>query len=80
MATNISGNRDVVTHGENGYLVKPSDEEELADAILQILKQDHVQNQMSARAREVALQYDWTNIARRYVEVYREAIEMNGSQ
>lgn len=75
VATDISGNKDVVANGKNGFLVKPSDEGSLAEAIVQVLTQDHIRKDMSNEAYHVALQYDWINIAQRYIDVYHEAIE-----
>jgi phosphatidylinositol alpha-1,6-mannosyltransferase len=77
VATNISGNKDVVIHGENGYLVKPSDSHALAEAIASVLTQADVQLPMRDAARRVAMQYEWINVARRYVDAYQEAIEIN---
>lgn len=77
VATNISGNKDVVRHGENGFLVRPSDEGSLADAILQVLKQPDKQGSMRNDARKTAMQYEWINVARRYVDAYQEAIDIN---
>lgn len=77
IATNISGNRDVVVHGENGCLVRPSDEHALAESIVSVLKQPDMHRRMSEGARRTAMQYEWINIARRYVETYQEAIEIN---
>lgn len=79
VATNISGNKDVVVHGENGCLVRPSDEEDLADAISRVLAQPDMQQHMRAEARRTAMQYEWVNIARTYVDAYREAIEIRRS-
>ncbi len=77
VATNISGNKDVVRHGENGFLVRPSDEGSLADAILQVLKQPDTRGSMRNDARKTAMQYEWINVARRYVDAYQEAIDIN---
>jgi glycosyltransferase involved in cell wall biosynthesis len=38
VVTNVKGNREVVEHGRNGYLVPFGDVPALADAIIQILK------------------------------------------
>ncbi|KAF0191345.1 MAG: glycosyltransferase [Gammaproteobacteria bacterium] len=75
VATNISGNKDVVSDGKNGYLVAPSNEAELADAVLKVFARRDVRSDMATAARIVASQYDWVNVARQYVDVYRDAIE-----
>lgn len=80
VATDISGNRDIIKPGENGWLVKPADEVSLAEGIVQILTQREAQQCMRIKARESAMRCDWINIARQYVEVYREAMELNSRQ
>lgn len=76
VATAISGNTDVVTHGVNGFLVEPASESGLADAIVEVLRQPGVQGGMREKSRETAAKYAWVNIARQYLDVYQEAIAL----
>jgi glycosyltransferase involved in cell wall biosynthesis len=76
VATNISGNRDVVRDGDFGYLVAPGNIEELAAKIIRVLGSGEAERRrMSASARTAAQKYEWREIARQYVAVYREAID-----
>lgn len=75
VATDISGNKDVVTDGKNGYLVKPSDAAGLATAISKVLTNRELSAELSVEAKRVASNYDWINVARQYVDTYREAID-----
>ena len=72
VATRISGNRDVIDDGENGFLVQPDDPTSLAEGVLRLLSSDDLRNHMGARAREVAGQYRWSEIARQYLMVYHQ--------
>ena len=74
VATDISGNRDVVIPGENGYLAKAADSDSLADGIIKVLIDESIQKKMRENARKAAMEYDWMNIAQRYVDAYQEAI------
>jgi glycosyltransferase involved in cell wall biosynthesis len=38
LATNISGNMDVIQNEVNGYLIPPSDPSNLADTVIKLLK------------------------------------------
>lgn len=75
VATDISGNKDVVEPGDNGYLVPPGDPAALAAAILRVLKNPGMRGAMASNARAVAARFGWKEIARRYLDVYREAMD-----
>lgn len=75
VATDISGNRDIVRDGENGYLVAPGDREMLAERITRLIGEDALRGQMGARARESVRQRGWLMIARQYLELYRSVID-----
>lgn len=75
VATCISGNKDLVSDGANGLLVKPGDAKTLAQSILKILNNKQRANDFGERNRETAESYSWRKIAGNYIEVYKEAIE-----
>ena len=75
VASNISGNRDVVVHGESGVLFEPGDVEGLASSISSVLTDSDYHQQLVFGAQKKMEQFDWRVIAERYVEVYREAIQ-----
>jgi glycosyltransferase involved in cell wall biosynthesis len=77
VATNISGNRDIVRDGFNGYLVPPADHDRLADAVLRVINNDDSRALMGENAKGTANKYDWSEIAKQYTDVYFEAIERN---
>ena len=80
VATNISGNRDIIKNGENGFLVPPDDPAHLAKAILQLLSDNQTRIRMGADAKELAKRYGWHQIAREYLAVYQEAIDLKQKQ
>ena len=78
VGTNISGNRDIIKNGENGFLVPPGDPSSLAEAILQLLSDDQTRFRMGFEAKNFSSEYGWRQIARKYVAVYQKAIDLNG--
>ena len=76
VASNISGNRDIVTDKQNGFLVEPGNHEMLAKAVLAILQDDSMQNQMGSKAKLVAEEYKWKKIAEMYLSIYQKALEL----
>ena len=77
VATDISGNRDIVQNGKNGLLIPPADHTQLSEAVLRLLETEGSRTRMGAKAREMANQYQWIEIARQYLEVYEEAQKRN---
>lgn len=75
VATDISGNRDLIDSGKNGILVEPANHHALAHSILSLLKDRNRLNQISLSGRNTAEKYGWENIAHRYLNIYEEAME-----
>ncbi|WP_045223524.1 glycosyltransferase family 4 protein [Methyloterricola oryzae] len=71
VASNISGNRDIVVSGENGILVTPNDSEALAAAVIDVLRQPDWRIKMGQGAKSTASQYGWDTIAQKYLDVYQ---------
>lgn len=76
VATRISGNRDVIREGENGWLVEPGSVTSLAEHIIQLLRDRERRERMGSNGRKVAEEFTWRKIALQYVSVYQEAQEL----
>ena len=70
VASNIAGYASVVTHGEEGLLVPPKDSRELARALVLLMKDEKLRQQMGAKGRAKAGEYSWEGIARRVYDYY----------
>ncbi len=77
VATGISGNRDIICDGKSGFLVPPSDPQSMAEAIIRVFGDPDLGKSMGAGAGQLVSQYEWTQVARRYVAVYEEALELS---
>lgn len=74
VASNIDGYASVVTHGKEGYLVPPKNIEELAGALVNLLKDDELRRRMGAKGRVSAEKYSWDIIARRVFDYYLKVL------
>lgn len=74
VVTNVDGNRNIVA-SEWSKIVLPGDSHELEEAVKYLIENPSVRNNMGIMARKEALKYNWPGIAKKYIEVYREAIE-----
>jgi glycosyltransferase involved in cell wall biosynthesis len=62
--------RDVIVHGDSGWLVQPGDGQAFADAVVHLLRQPALRRGIGRRARErIAQHFDW----RRLVDVVLQA-------
>jgi glycosyltransferase involved in cell wall biosynthesis len=73
VVTDVAGSKDLVTT-EYGLLVEPANSDELAAAIQYLIDNPILRHDMGAQAHIEAEKYDWPNVARMYVEVYKEAL------
>lgn len=78
VASNIEGYAGVITHGQEGLLVPPKNSSELAKALIFLLKDKSLRQQMGAKGRATAEQYSWERIARKVVDFYTSVIAGNG--
>lgn len=76
VATRISGNRDLVSDGVNGLLVKPGDSKALAQSILETINNKRTVNDFGEKNRMTAENYSWRKIANQYLDVYTEANDL----
>lgn len=70
VASSIDGYANVVSHGEDGLLFPPRDEEALAEALSLLLADESRRSAMGARGRSKAEKYSWSNIALRVMDCY----------
>jgi phosphatidylinositol alpha-mannosyltransferase len=75
VATNIEGFAAVVTNGEEGILVPPMTVRPLAEALLKLLKDKQLRQQMGDKGIITARKYAWEGIATRVLAYYEKTIE-----
>jgi glycosyltransferase involved in cell wall biosynthesis len=73
VATDIGAVRDYMDE-ECGILVPPHCAEAMADAVLSLYKNDSMRGQMAVKARERALQFDWSIIVDKMKQVYSQTL------
>ncbi len=75
VATDVGGNGEVVAHGENGYLVPPGRPDQLADAIVQLLRDPALRATFGrAGQAKVAREFDEETVTGAYVDYYQSLV------
>lgn len=77
VATDISGNRDMILHERTGLLVPPGEPAAIAEAVSAVLGHRVLQEKLGENARMAAEGYSWENIAKQYLNVYRCAMRIS---
>ena len=75
VATRISGIQETITHNVNGFLVKPRDPQDLAEALKKLLADQSLAKRLGEEARKSLAKYpsinDWCN---QVLEIYKDVI------
>ena len=75
VATTVGSIPEVVDHGQTGYLVPPRDAAKLAEAIVSLLKDPALRNEMGQQGFQKAMtDLSWERIAKSTIQVYQAAI------
>ncbi|MBL8204147.1 MAG: glycosyltransferase family 4 protein [Blastocatellia bacterium] len=75
VATTVGGIPEMVEHGKTGLLVPPRDARSLAEAIVTLLQDRTLRQEMCLHARHKSqTELSWANIARRTLSVYDHAL------
>jgi glycosyltransferase involved in cell wall biosynthesis len=74
VATHVGGIPEVIDHARGGLLVPPGDPRALADAILALLRDQELRQQLGNGARKRAADFDIRKAVRRMESVYEELL------
>lgn len=74
IASNIEGYASVLTHGAEGILVPPKNPEKLAEALLSLMTNKSLRQQMGAKGELTAVEYDWKRVAQSVLNYYLKVL------
>ncbi len=75
VASSIRGYRTVMQDGQEGLLVEPENEHAIASAVIRLLRDPGLRQEMGQRGRTKAAHYDWPLVARQVMDVYEELLK-----
>jgi N-acetyl-alpha-D-glucosaminyl L-malate synthase BshA len=79
IGTRQGGLKEIIDDEKTGLLVDPDDSQQLASAILRILRDKILARHLGSNARrKVEEEFDWAQVARQTAATYRQAIEDTG--
>lgn len=75
VATDVNGNREVIKHGENGFLVKPGDYSTMAKYVIQLLRDKNLREEMGKKGRSIVNQsFEIKQMLKDIEELYKNLI------
>ncbi len=81
IATSVGSIPEVITHNENGLLISPSDDEELAKAVERLITDFEFRHYLSKNARQrVVEQFGIQSYALKMNEVYQESVPLEAKR
>ncbi|MFH1676570.1 MAG: glycosyltransferase family 4 protein [bacterium] len=81
LCTNVGGIPEIIIDGKTGILVQPGDTESASKAIIELLGNPDLRQNLGANARELVLKmFDLNRLAERVYKMYSDAISGNLSE
>jgi glycosyltransferase involved in cell wall biosynthesis len=78
VASDISGIRQQIDHGDSGLLVEPGDVDGLAGAIRKLVENPAKRRQMGERSERRAQRFSWETVTDQYTDVYADVVSRRG--
>jgi glycogen(starch) synthase len=76
IVADTGGLKEIVVHEETGLCFKPNDPESLAQAMIRVLRDESLAQQLTSDAhRFIGEKYNWERIARHTMDVYERSIK-----
>ena len=76
ITTNIGGNVELFENNKSGILIEPENSEELLKKIVSLLDNPVKLEQISNSAFNTVQQYDWSNIGKKYLDLYEKLLHL----
>jgi PEP-CTERM/exosortase A-associated glycosyltransferase len=81
VASDVGGHRELIRHGETGFLFKAGDAQALVQSIDEVLARREQWQRIQSQARRfVEVERTWATSVARYREVYRRALAQRGRE
>ena len=81
IASNVGAVSEVVIDGYSGLLVPSRDWKQLANAILKLISNSKLAQEMGKRGRTIIeTNYNWNSILEKYEQIYRHLFKQSKSQ
>ncbi|MEM2768828.1 MAG: glycosyltransferase family 4 protein [Candidatus Pacearchaeota archaeon] len=77
IASDIPPFREILTHGENAYLVEPENPKALAEGMRYLIENPQIAQSLSSKAKQKAMNYTYSIRAKKIKEIIENLLKMN---
>lgn len=75
IATDVRGNKDLISNGENGILVPPRNPKKMAEIILKLIDDEKLIEQLGKNARKTIMEkYTWNDVSNNFLKCYESLV------
>ena len=75
IACRTGGIPEIIAHGVNGWLVPARDEKKLAEAIIKLIRDHHLREELGQKALSMVKQFDIRNTVEKNLQLYQQLFE-----
>jgi len=75
IASNVGGNKELISDNQNGFLINPESDDELIRKIMMILEDKLLAKKFSEKSFELIKNYEWSNIGQKYLKLYQSLLD-----
>lgn len=72
IATDTGGSKELVQEGENGFIIKMKDSDDIAEKLEKLIVNPELVRSMGNKSREIAETMSWGSVAWSYYELYKK--------
>lgn len=70
IATDTGGSKELIEEGENGYIIKMKNSDDIAQKLERLISNPELRKRMGENSRKRALELSWESVAEKYATVY----------
>lgn len=71
VASDVSGIKDAIKDGQNGFLVKQKNSDQIAEKVLELIDKQELATRFSNSAIKTAKEYDWKIVSRKFGRIIK---------
>ncbi len=77
IATDVRGNRELISDGENGLLIPPNDPKKMAETIINLLEDEKLIERLGKNARKTIIEnYTWDKVYNNFLKCYESVAKV----
>ena len=77
IASDVGGNRELITNHKNGILLEPKNTELFIKSINELFENSKKQQSMIHESNQLIKNYDWSKVGNLYMDIYKNLLKQN---